>query len=309
MTFRAASSLTVCAVVAILTMPVNAAGQESLDAARQLYASADYHVALSMLDSLLAANPASQERQSLELYRAFCLVALGSNEDATTAIEAMIRRDPLYQPDMEEVPPRLRALFNESRRRLLPAIIQQRYVLARTAFDRRDYQTATDGFMQVMLALSDPVIALEAGQPPLADLGLLATNFNDLAVRALTPPAPAPKAEPPPPAASAPSTPVTLRTEVFSMSENGVVPPVVIRQSLPPFPGRSPVARTGILDIVIDTTGAVESAEIVEPLHPAYNRIVLAATKNWAFQPARRDGVPVRYRKRIEIAVAAGGSP
>ena len=53
-----------------------------------------------------------------------------------------------------------------------------------------------------------------------------------------------------------------------------------------------------------DATGAVESAELIEGFEPFYNRMVLAAVKSWAFQPARLDGVPVRFRKRIQIVVS-----
>jgi outer membrane biosynthesis protein TonB len=31
--------------------------------------------------------------------------------------------------------------------------------------------------------------------------------------------------------------------------------------------------------------------------------MVLAAVKSWAFQPARLDGTPVRFRKQIQIVV------
>jgi len=290
------------AALALVAIPARARGQDSLDSARQLYASADYRVALTMLDALLAANPAPQDRTSIELYRTFCLVALGNTEDATAAVEAMIRRDPLYRPDMSEVPPRMRNLFTDSRKRLLPSIIQQRYMLARSAFDRQDYKGATDGFVQVLMALADPDLGAQATQPPLADLGVLATNFNDLAVRAMAPP-PAPKVEapaPPPPVAPAP-----VRTnEIFSIDDTSVVPPVAVKQSLPPYPGRLSVPRTGVLEVVIDATGAVESATMVQPLDPAFNRIVLNAARGWVYQPARREGAPVKYRKRIEIAVS-----
>jgi hypothetical protein len=48
----------------------------------------------------------------------------------------------------------------------------------------------------------------------------------------------------------------------------------------------------------------VESAELTGGFEPAYNRMVLAAVKSWAFQPARLDGAPVRFRKRIQIVVS-----
>ena len=56
-----------CVIAAILLMPLRVLGQESLGAARQLYASAEYQSALTMLSSLLASSPPPQERQSIEL--------------------------------------------------------------------------------------------------------------------------------------------------------------------------------------------------------------------------------------------------
>jgi hypothetical protein len=42
---------------------------------------------------------------------------------------------------------------------------------------------------------------------------------------------------------------------------------------------------------------------MVEPIDPLYNRVLLAAAKTWLYRPARLDGAPVKYRKRIQIAV------
>ena len=52
--------------------PQPASGQESFASARQLYASAEYKEALSMLDGLLKASPSPQDRQNIDLYRTFC---------------------------------------------------------------------------------------------------------------------------------------------------------------------------------------------------------------------------------------------
>jgi len=63
----------------------------------------------------------------------------------------------------------------------------------------------------------------------------------------------------------------------------------------------------GIIDIVINATGAVESVTIVEPTNPIYDRTVVAAAKNWAYRPARIDGTRVRFRKRIQITLSPEG--
>lgn len=291
--------LTLAMILAALTP---SAAQESLDSARQLYASADYRSALTMLNALLTASPSPQERQSIELYRTLCLVAIGNNDEANKAIEAMVQRDLLYRPNMEEVPPRLRTVFSDARKRLLPALIQERYVIAKAAFDRGDMKIASDGFTQVLLALADPDITVAAKQPPLSDLRVLASGFNDLTVRALTPPpvpvVPMTVQTPPPPVAAAPREPVT-----YSQDDKNVLPPETVRQDLPQYPGRVTFDRTGVLEIVIDATGTVESATMLEGVEALYNRLLLTAAKNWRYRPARLDGTPVKYRKRIQITL------
>jgi hypothetical protein len=312
MNVRADAAVTTCALALVLAMPVPLAGEDSLTAARQLYASAEYRGALSMLSNLLAGNPPSQDRQSLELYRTLCFVALGNVAEATAVIETMLVREPLYRPSPEETPPRVRTLFTESRKRLLPSLIQQRYVLAKADFDRRDYQTAAAGFSEVLLALSDPDLGQAAGDAPLADLRVLAMGFNELAVRLMSEPSqaavpmPSQAAGPIVPPLPAPAPPISPSREpdTYTTESSGIVPPIALKQDLPPFPGRVRAARTGVLDIVIDATGAVESAELFGPFDATYNRLVQAAVKSWAFQPARLDGAPVRFRKKIQIVVS-----
>jgi TonB family protein len=313
-------ALVVAAGLGLLLQPDDLIAQPSLATARQLYASAEYTDALSMLDGLLNTNPAQQDRQTIDLYRTFCLVALGGMAEASSAVDAMIARDPLYHPNLDEVPPRLRTLFRDARQRVLPGFIQERYLAAKTAFDRNDLRGATEGFTLVLIALSDPDIAAAANQSPLADVKTLASGFNDLAIRTLTPP-PVQQAEstsaregaasvsrstPVVAPVSAPTPPSARTPLIYTKNEAGVIEPEAIRQTLPPFAGRVLAVRNGVLEVVIDETGSVESATMIEPVDPAYNRVVLAAAREWAYRPARRDGVPVKYKKRIQITINPG---
>ena len=303
MTPRIKALVVACSAAVILATPVRLLGQESLATARQLYASAEYQGALAMLSALLASNPSPQERQSIELYRVFCLFALGSVDDANRAIDAMILRDPLYRPSVEEVPRRLRTVFTEARRRLLPSIIEEKYVVAKTAFDRGDFKAAAGGFTQVLIALSDPDIAPAAEQRPLADLRVLASGFNELTIKAMAPPPPAAAVAVPAPVPE--SAAVRLR-RIYNVNDANVTLPVVVRQDLPTFSGQVFVHTNATLDVVIDENGLVESAAIVSGLIPRYNPLVLAATKAWRYRPATVDGVPVKFRKRIQITLVPG---
>jgi TonB family protein len=269
----------------------------SLAAARTLYASAEYGGALDMLNGLVSGTPAGPERQAIDLYRALCFVAVGNAAEASRVIEAMILQDPLYRPAADDVPPRLRSAFTDARRKLLPAIVQQSYMSAKTAFDKKDYAAAAKGFNQVLAGLADPDIESATSQPPLSDLKMLASGFHDLAAKAVAPP--------PAPAAPAPvAEPMVARVpRIYSPSDADIVPPVTIRQAVPPYPGRVLVGGSLIIDIIIDATGAVESATMGSPPNPAYDRLALAAAKTWLYQPATLNGTPVKYRKRIQISL------
>jgi TonB family protein len=90
---------------------------------------------------------------------------------------------------------------------------------------------------------------------------------------------------------------------VYAPSDGNVVPPITVRQAVPPYPGRVLVGGSVLLDIIIDESGAVEAATIASPPHQTYDKLVLGATKTWQYQPATLDGAPVKYRKRIQIAL------
>jgi TonB family protein len=294
----------VATVVLAVVLAAAGAGAQGGDlaAARDLYASAAYDDALAVLNRLRSADhPASQSRV-IEQYRAFCLLALGRSADAEQAIEAVVAAEPSFQPGDGDASPRIRSAFTTVRRRMLPSIIQQKYAQAKAEFDRKEFAAAADGFSQVLTALADQDVAAEAKHPPLSDLRMLASGFQELAARAAAPPplppsAPAPVVAPPPPPAA---------PRIYTGGESNVSPPGIVNQALPPFPGQVVIPRNGKLEVVIDESGAVESATMTESVTPAYDAMVLAATKAWRYKPAALNGVPVKFRKVVQITIKAG---
>ena len=101
-----------------------------------------------------------------------------------------------------------------------------------------------------------------------ADLRTLAGGFRDLAVTASAPPPPPPVAAPPapepPPVRPEPKLPPVSR--IYGAEDGNVLPPSVLRQTLPPFPSRAFSAAQGALAVVIDERGSVESASMLAPL-------------------------------------------
>ena len=284
--------------IALAALPANAQDAD-ISTARDLYASAAYDDALTMLNRLRSAeHPASQSR-AIEQYRAFCLLALGRPADAELAIEAIVAAEPSFQPGESDASPRIRSAFTSVRRRMLPAIIQQRYAQAKAAYDRKEFAAAADGFTQVLTALADQDVAAEAKQPPLSDLRTLAGGFQELAAKAAAPPPPPPVpvvVTPPPPPPPAPP-------RVYTGGETGIVPPVIVNQTLPAFPGQVVIPRNGKLEVVIDESGLVESATMTASVTPSYDAMALTATKVWRFKPATLNGVPVKFRKTVQISI------
>ena len=282
----------------LVALLLTGADQDPLNAARDLYASAAYEDALAMLNRVPETDRPVEEARVVSEYRAFCLLALGRTAEAERAIETMVGHDPMYRPPSADLSPRVLAAFRDVRRRILPAIIQQTYSDAKTAFDRREFVVASAGFGRVLEFLSDPDAAPAVNQPPLSDLRTLAGGFRDLAASAAAPPLPvtpvaaAPVAPPPPPP-----------PPFYTAADPNVVPPQIMRQELPPFPGQVLMWKSGVIEVTIDETGAVVTASMRESVSPAYDALAIRAAQRWRYVAATVDGKPVKFRKVVQVSV------
>lgn len=295
------ASVATCTVVVLLLSGPRLHAQDSLEAARQLYASAEYSSALSMLNALSTVDSSREERRAIALYRTLCLLAIGRAAEADRSIESMVSADPLYRPDADDIPPRMLRAIAETRKKMLPSILQDKYKESKAAFDKQDFKHAASGFKEMLDGLADPDIATAASQSPLADLKTLAIGFYELSSKALVPPpAPAPVAE----AVLPPGPPATIQApRLYTAEDRNVIPPQAIRQQIPAFPGKVTVAKTGVLELVIDSAGNVESAMMRVPVNAQYDRMATSAAKTWLYQPATVDGSPVKFMKRIQVAL------
>ena len=281
----------------LLTPPV-LRGQESIARARELYVTANYEEALGVLSRLESPGNPPADRLAIDQYRAFCLLALGRTAEAERAIEAVLSADPLYRPADADASPRLRSAFSSVRQRILPALVQREYANAKAAFDRKDFAVAAADFDRVLRGVDESALADGTPNPQLADLRTLAAGFRDLSVRAAAPP------PEPPPVVVAPVAKVLK--EIYASGEEGVSPPVIVKQSLPPFPRDLVLRRGGILEVLINQAGTVESVIMRTSINPRYDAIVLNAAKAWKYQPATVDGTAVKFRKFINISVKPG---
>jgi hypothetical protein len=292
--------ITVLVLVTLVALgAVPARAQDSVAAARERYVAAEYEDALAMLDRLKQQANGSIVQGSIERYRAYCLLALDRAAPAEEAITASVTLDPLYQPSDEDASPRIRNVFREVRHRVLPAVVQQHYVAAKSAFDRKQYEDAARRFAELLNLMAAPELAAAIGKPPLSDLLTLAGGFRDLSVAAATPPPVATVTQSPM------AMPIGKDTRVYAAEDARVVAPAPLQQVVPsvsPDLSRS-VTRAGVLELVVDETGAVERAVMRVGLGPRIDTIITDAAKRWTYQPARLDGRPVKYRKILQIDV------
>jgi TonB family protein len=61
--------------------------------------------------------------------------------------------------------------------------------------------------------------------------------------------------------------------------------------------------RQGMIEVVIDETGAVENAFMRISVSNVYDQLALAAVRNWRFRPAILNGAPVKYRKAVQVTI------
>ena len=288
--------LTSLCITACLTGPAFAQQGSPLAAARDLYASARYDEALTVLNGISRGGEPT-DRKSVEQYRSLCLLALGRGNEAENAIAAVVTVDPLFVPAESDASPRVRAAFSEVRQRLLPEIAAARYTAAKAAFDRKDYQTAEPAFRELLALLRDPQMGNRQ-----ADLAVLASGFLDLSVAAAAPPPEPAKPEPPAPA-PVPAAPAQSQNHIWNADEAGVTVPVVVKQDVPRVPTAvvSQTRERGLLEIVIDEQGRVTSITLRSSVHPVYDPLLMAAAREWRYQPATVNGQPVKFRKLVQI--------
>lgn len=171
---------------------------------------------------------------------------------------------------------------------ILPDVARDLYLSAKTALDRRDRGAAVREFDTLLTVIDS---AAPAPGEPLAELRLLAAGFLDLARAVAEPPVePAPTVAAPAPEAAAPIT---------------LTAPVALKQDMPKWMPADAMSRqrdfTGAVKVRISAAGIVETAEILTPVHPTYDRLLLQAAKGWLYQPARRNGAPVSSEQVIEV--------
>jgi TonB family protein len=306
------------AIVVVGLLMVAQAGlrsQDSLAAAKDLYASAAYEEALSTLTRLAGdSSTAPDIARQVDEYRAFSLYALGRTPEAESVAESIIRKEPLTKLDAADASPRLEMMFSDVRKRLLPSLIRDRFRAARSALDQKNASQAEPLFVEARLMIAEAE-KLGVDDDGLGDLSVLVDGFLQLmrftadqptvipsvASAAIPPEAAALGTVEPSPAPRAGGAP-----RVYTGYDPDVTPPVVVDQRMPPLApelGRRArsLNRSAILDIVIDEHGEVLETTLRQSLNPIFDRLLVAAARRWKYRPATKDGVPVRFTKTLTL--------
>jgi hypothetical protein len=299
---RTSVSVVLASVMCLTWCAVVAADDDLLGRAKDLYRSAAYDEALGVLDSIAASTPLVDSVEVNE-YRVFCLVALDRKDEARNAITALVSANPSYQLSETQASPRVRAAFKEVRQSLLPSLVQHAYADAKAAFDRKDPQAAT-GFERVLTLLHDPDLASSS---EFADLAVVAAAFRDLSTARETAAAQSQMAA----ALSARESAAGVSAArgkpadppVYRDGEPNLIPAVAISQTMPPAHLSERRLWTGAIEILIDETGKVLSAQMATPVQATYDKQLIQAAFTWKYRPALKDGMPARYSKIINVRV------
>ena len=291
--------------IALLSAVPALAADESLARAKGLYASAAYDEALAELDRLESAG--LEDHTSIAEYRVFCLLALDRRDEARENIDRILHDDPHYLPSPDQTSPRIQNVFRDVRKESLPRIVMERYSVAKASFERKDPH-ASQQFDDVVALLNDPDLESSSA---LKDLREVAAAFRDL-TKALATPTPAPQVatvaavaavQLPQPQQAALAPPAA--DVVYTPADPDVTPPVAQSQRIPPwrptYPSEKLSEFRGTLELLIDQFGSVVSATMPSSTRPVYDQQLLRAAREWKFTPARKDGMPVRYLKLIEV--------
>ena len=92
--------------------------------------------------------------------------------------------------------------------------------------------------------------------------------------------------------------------QIYSADSKAVSPPLSVRPQLPSgLPSNVSAQHLSRIDLIVSRDGAVESVKLVGTPRNVHDSMLLSAVKSWQFQPALKDGRPVRYRKTVWVAL------
>jgi hypothetical protein len=213
--------------------------------------------------------------------RATSLLEQGQTAAASIAFDALVMRNPLYEPRTSDLTPEALSAFRTSQRQQLPAIAQRNYERAKAALASGDADRALALAKEAMAILDKRV----GDSRP-----LLREDIEDLMAEAKV-------------AAAA------ANEIIYSETDADVIPPRALSRQMPVTPPIGvPPSRVGWLDMVIDRDGNVFFVKLTTPLNRHHERMIVSPAKAWRYRPASKNGKPVMYRIRVKVNLPESGT-
>jgi protein TonB len=88
---------------------------------------------------------------------------------------------------------------------------------------------------------------------------------------------------------------------VYTAEDEGVAPPTMVSPKLPSEPRPDSWQSGSYIDVVVDERGQVQQVRLRSSDATLNDRMIVAAAKAWQFEPARKDGVAVKYVLRVPV--------
>jgi TonB family protein len=88
---------------------------------------------------------------------------------------------------------------------------------------------------------------------------------------------------------------------IYSAADEGVQPPSMVRLQMPSEPRSDSEVGDSWVELVIDERGEVAQVRLHSSKPSLNDRMIVAAAKAWQFQPALKDGIPVKYILRLPV--------
>jgi hypothetical protein len=202
--------------------------------------------------------------------RALDLLTEGKTEEAQLAFDAIVMGNPQFRFDAAaRSNPAAVAALQTSRRALLPPIMGRDLQAARLALEGGDYGRALKEGARLTAMLDDPVLGVED-----AELRDGVELLLGLATAAKT----------------------RDEQRVYTSSDEGISPPTPLGRQLPAaVPIGVSKSLLGTLEILVNRDGSVEAVRLHTPANRYYDRMIVSAAKAWRYNPALRNGKPVRF--------------
>jgi TonB family protein len=93
-------------------------------------------------------------------------------------------------------------------------------------------------------------------------------------------------------------------TEIYDVGKDGMLPPRAIYTPGPQFSEEARRARLQgvvVLEVIVDKAGSVTRIKLVKPLGGDLDDNAMNGVKDWRFNPATQNGLPVAVRMNIEV--------